>query len=89
VLLLTLAVLVGLELVTWLGALLLAVGGYFLIEAALRRRLTTVLLRIVLLLAIVTAVILVFDFRLELIMVAVAGLAVIVVAENVREVSGR
>ena len=89
VLLLTLAVLVGLELVTWLGALLLAFGGYILIEAALRRRLTVVLLRVVLLLAIITAVLLVFDFRIELIMVAVAGLAIIVVAENVREVSGR
>jgi hypothetical protein len=89
VLLLTLAVLVGLELVTWFGALLLAVGGYIVIEAALRRRLTTALLRVVLVLAIITAVILVFDFRLELIMAAVAGLAIIVVAENVREVSGR
>jgi len=29
------------------------------------------------------------DFRIELIMAAVAGLAIIVVAENVREVSGR
>ena len=64
-------------------------GGYILIEAALRRRLTTVLLRVVLVLAIITAVILVFDFRLELIMAAVAALALIVVAENVREVAGR
>ena len=88
-LLLTLAVLVGLELVTWFGALLLAVGGYVVIEAALRRRLTIALLRVVLVLAIVTAVILVFDFRIELIMAAVAGLAIIVVAENVREVTGR
>ena len=47
------------------------------------------LLRVVLVLAVITAVILVFDFRLELIMAAVAGLALIVVAENVREVSGR
>jgi hypothetical protein len=89
VLLLTLAVLVAFELVTWVGALLLAVGGYILIEAALRRRLTTVLLRVVLVLAVISAVILVFQFRIELIMAAVAALAVIVVAENVREVSGR
>jgi hypothetical protein len=89
VLLLVLAVLVGLELVTWITALLIAVGGYLAIEAVLRRRLTTVLLRIVLILAIITAVILVFDFRVELIMAAVAGLAIIVVAENVREVTGR
>ena len=50
---------------------------------------STVLLRIVVVLAVITAVILVFDFRLEVIMAAVAALALIVVAENVREVSGR
>ena len=88
-LLLTLAILVGLELVTWLGALFLAVGGYVIVEAALRRRLTIGLLRVVLVLAIVTAAILVFDFRIELIMAAVAGLAIIIVVENVREVTGR
>jgi hypothetical protein len=89
VLLLVIAALVVSELVTWFGALLIGIGGYLLIESALRRRLTTVLLRIVVVLAVITAVILVFDFRLEIIMAAVAALALIVVAENVREVSGR
>jgi hypothetical protein len=89
VLLLLIAALVVTKVVTWVGALLLAIGGYVIIEAALRRRLTTMILRVVLVLAIVTAVILVFDFRIELIMAAVAALAVIVVAENVREVTGR
>lgn len=88
-LLLVIAALVVTEVVTWFGALLIGLGGYILIEAALRRRLTTVLLRVVVVLAVITAAILVFDFRLEVIMAAIAGLAVIVVAENVREVSGR
>jgi hypothetical protein len=89
ILLLAIVVAVSSELVTWFGALLIGIGGYIVIEAALRRRLTVALLRVVLVLAIVTAVILVFDFRLELILAAVAGLALIVVAENVREVTGR
>jgi hypothetical protein len=59
------------------------------IESALRRRLTTVLLRVVLFLAVITAVILAFDFSLELVLAAVAGLALLVVADNVREVSSR
>jgi hypothetical protein len=89
VLLLVIAALVVTEVVTWFGALLIGLGGDVVIEAALRRRLTTVVLRVVVVLAVITAVILVFDFRLEIIMAAVAGLALIVVAENVREVAGR
>jgi hypothetical protein len=89
VLLLVIAALVLSGLVTWFGALLIGIGGYILIESALRRRLTTVLLRIVVVLAVISAVILVFEFRLEVVMAAVAALALIVVAENVREFSGR
>ena len=63
--------------------------GYILIESALRRRLTLLLLRLVLVLAVLGAVILVFDFRIEIVLAAVAGLALLVVADNVREVSGR
>ncbi len=89
VLLLLVAGLVFFRLVPWWGALIVGVVGYILIESALRRRLTLLLLRLVLVLAVVGAVILVFDFRLELILAAVAGLALLVVADNVREVSGR
>jgi hypothetical protein len=89
ILLLLVAGLVFFRLVPWWGALTLGVIGYILIESALRRRLTTVLLRVALVLAVVTAVILVFDFSLELVLAAVAGLALLVVADNVREVSGR
>lgn len=68
--------------------LLVGIGGYIVIEAALRRRLTTLVLRAVLALAVVTAVLLAYEFRLELVLAAVAGLA-LVVLDNVREVSGR
>ena len=73
----------------WWGRCSSGFVGYILIESALRRRLTLLLLRLVLVLAVVSAVILVFDFRLELILAAVAGLALLVVADNVREVTGR
>jgi hypothetical protein len=88
-LLLVIAGLVFFHLVPWWAAFLIGMAGYVVIEAALRRRLTTLLLRAVLVLAVITAVLLVYDFRLELVLAAVAGLALIVVADNVREVSRR
>jgi hypothetical protein len=69
--------------------LLVGLIGYILIESALRRRLTRLLLRSVLILAVVGALILVVDFALELVLLAVVGLALVVVLDNVREVSGR
>ena len=89
VLLLLVAGLVFFRLVPWWGALIVGVVGYILIESALRRRLTVLLLRLVLVLAVIAAIILVFDFRMEIVLVAVAALAILVVADNVREVSGR
>ena len=89
VLLLVVAGLVFLRLVPWGGALLVGLVGYILIESALRRRLTRLLLRSVLILAIVGALILAVDFALELVLLAVVGLALVVVLDNVREVAGR
>jgi len=88
-LLLFIAGLVFFHLVPWWGALLVSIGGYIIIEAALRRRLTILLLRTVLVLAVIGAVLLLYDFRMELVLAAVAGLALIVVADNVREISHR
>ena len=89
VLLILIAGLVFFRLTPWWGALLVAVGGYIVIELALRRRLTTLLLRAVLVLAVVGALILAVDFSLELVLLAVVGLALLVVSDNVREISGR
>jgi hypothetical protein len=88
-LLLVIAGLVFFRMVPWWGAFLVGIGGYIIIEASLRRRLTTLLLRSVLVLAVISAVVLVYDFRLDLVLAAVAGLALVVVADNVREVSRR
>lgn len=79
--------LVFFRLVPWWVALIVGFAGYIVIEAALRRRLTTLLMRGVLVLAIFAAVLLIYDFRLYLVLAAVAGLALIVVTDNVREVS--
>jgi hypothetical protein len=89
ILLLVIAGLVFFRLVPWWAAFLVGIGGYIIIEAALRRHLTTLLLRAVLVLAVIGVVLLVYDFRLDLVLAAVAGLALIVVADNVREVSRR
>lgn len=88
-LLLVITGLVFFRMVPWWGAFLVGIGGYVVIEASLRRRLTTLMLRSVLVLAVISAVVLVYDFRLDLVLAAVAGLALIVVADNVREVSRR
>jgi len=87
VLLFVIAGLVFFRLVPWWAAFLVGIFGYIIIEAALRRRLTTLLLRSVLVLATFLAVLLIYDFRMELVLVGVAGLALVVVADNVREVS--
>lgn len=88
-LLLFIAGLIFLRLAPWWVAGLVAVGGYVVIEATIRRRLTRLALRIVVALAVLTAALLVIDFRVELIVAAVAAFAVIVVVDNVREVAGR
>ena len=87
VLLLVIAGLVFFRLVPWWASFLVGIGGYIIIEAALRRHLTSLLLKSVLVLATLGAFILLFDFRMELVLAAVAGLALVVVADNVREVS--
>ncbi len=89
VMLLAMASLIFVRLVPWWAALIMGVVGYVVIESALRRRLTTLLLRTVVVLAVVAAAVLAFDFRMELVLAAIAGLAVIVVADNVREIAGR
>ena len=66
--------------------LLLAFGGYFILEAAFRRQLITLLLRIALALALVGAVVLAVDYAVELVVLAVLGVAVMTLVDNVREI---
>lgn len=87
-----LAVIVGLiwfRLVPWWGALLIGVIGYALLEAALRRRFTQFVLRATLLLAIIGAAVLVWEFRLQAVLVAVFGVAILIFWDNVRELVRR
>ncbi|HET9084003.1 MAG TPA: hypothetical protein VFN41_06320 [Candidatus Limnocylindrales bacterium] len=84
-LLLAIVALVSLRLAPWWAALGLALAGYAVLEAAFRRRLTLLTLRVELVLAMVSAAILVWEGLFIIVIAAVAGLALVVVLDNVRE----
>jgi len=84
-LLLAIVALVSLRLAPWWVALGLALAGYAVLEAAFRRRLTLLTLRVELVLAMISAAILVWEGLFLIVIAAVAGLALIVVLDNVRE----
>ena len=67
------------------ASLLLAVGGYVAIEAAFRRRLVELALRVTLFLAVVGAIVLIVEFLPLIVVGSIAGLAVIAIIDNVRE----
>lgn len=69
-------------------AFLVTVGGYFAIEAAFRRRLVDLVLRLTLLFAIVGAIVLAVAYLPLLIVAAVAGVALLAIVDNVRELRG-
>ncbi|MBX3029871.1 MAG: hypothetical protein KF809_06900 [Chloroflexi bacterium] len=89
IMLLLIVGLIWFDLMPWWGALLIGVLGYALIEAALRRRFTQFVLRGTLLLAIFGAAVLVWEFRLEAVLVGIVGVAVLIFSDNVREVIRR
>jgi uncharacterized membrane protein len=74
--------------VPWWGALLIAVGGYVLIEAAFRRRLTQLLLAVTIVLAVVGAILLALVYATELVILAIVAVAVLTLLDNVRELRG-
>jgi hypothetical protein len=69
-------------------AFLVTIGGYFAIEAAFRRRLVQLVLRLTLLFAIVGAIVLAVSYLPLLIVAAVAGVALLAIVDNVRELRG-
>ena len=89
IMLLLIVGLIWLRLVPWWGALLIGVVGYALIEAVMRRRFTQLVLRATLLLAVVGALILVWEFRLQAVLVGIIGIAILIFADNIREVVRR
>jgi hypothetical protein len=71
---------------TWLIGLALGLIGYVLIESAFRRRLVDLMLRVTLVLALVTIVLLAMQFAPLLVVLAIVGFALVIFADNVREV---
>jgi hypothetical protein len=72
---------------TWVWGLVLGLVGYLLIESAFRRRLTTLLLRTTLILSFVTLALLAVQFAGLLVVVMIVVFALIIFADNVREVA--
>jgi len=72
--------------VPWYVALVFAIAAYALLEAAFRRRLTILLLRATLILAGVCALVLLYQFTTPIVFVAIVGLAVLTLFDNVREI---
>ncbi len=85
VLLLAVVVPLYLGLLPWWAALLIGVGAYLLLEAAFRRRLTALLLRVTLVLAAVGALVLLYEYAGLVIVAGIVGLALLIFADNVRE----
>ena len=66
----------------------MTIGGYFAIEAEFRRRLVQFVLRLTLLFAIAGAIVLAVAYLPLLIVAAVAGVALLAIVDNVRELRG-
>jgi hypothetical protein len=88
-LLLVIAGLVWFRGLPWYWAIAMGLGGYVVLESAFRRRLTQLMLAVTLLLAIVAAIIVVWEFRVQAILAALLGLALLIFADNVRELRRR
>jgi hypothetical protein len=70
----------------WWGALAVGIITYVVLDAAFGRRLTVLCLRATLFLAVIGALILAYEFAGILVIAALAGLAVLTFADNVREI---
>ena len=81
--------LIWFQLVPWFGALVIGVLGYMIIEATFRRRLTVLVLRASLFLAIVAAAVLLWEFRLQAALAGIVAVAVVILADNIREIVRR
>lgn len=87
-LLLATVLLVYLGILSPIGTVLVVAAAYAFVEAAFRRRLTILLLRVTLLLAIIGAVVLAVTYATEVLVVALVGLAAVILVDNVRELRG-
>ena len=87
--LITIVGLLYFHIVPWWAAFLIGVGGYVLLESAFRRRLTLLVLRTSLILAVIGAVLLALIYAELVVVAAIVALALIVFADNIREVARR
>ena len=81
-------IMLGFGILSPIGTVLVVAAAYAFVEAAFRRRLTTLLLRVTLLLAAIAAVVLAVAYATEVLVVALVGLAAIILVDNVRELRG-
>ena len=81
--------LIYLGILSVLTVVLVVIAAYAFVEAAFQRRLTTLLLRLTLLLAVIGAIVLAVTYATEALVIALIGLAVIILLDNVRELRGR
>ena len=87
--LITIVGLLYFHIVPWWAAFLIGVGGYVLLESAFRRRLTLLVLRTSLILALIGALLLAYVYAELVVVAAIVALALIVFADNLREVARR
>ncbi len=88
-LLIAVAGLVWFQGLPWWAAILLGLGGYVVLESSFRRRLTQLILAVTVVLAIVGAIVIAWEFRLEAVLAALVGLAFLIFSDNLREVRRR
>jgi hypothetical protein len=67
------------------AAVFLAISGYVAIEAAFRRRLVQLALRVTLFLAVISAILLAIEFLPLILVASIAGIALLAIIDNVRE----
>ena len=83
------AALVWFRVVPWWAALIIGVGGYTVIESAFRRRLTQLTLAVTVSLGVVAALVIAWEFKVQAILAALLGLALLILTDNVRELLRR
>lgn len=81
--------LIWFRIVPWWAALGIGIGGYVLLESAFRRRLTQLTLSITLSLAVVAALLIAWEFKVQAILAALVALALVILSDNVRELVRR
>ncbi len=81
--------LIWFRIVPWWWALVFGLAGYIVVESAFRRRLTQLTLTITLILAAVSAALVAWQFRMQLVLAGFVAFAIVILSDNVRELRRR